>query len=437
MVGLRSVKIDSARCTSVVSTASAAALMLCATLLLLPLQRSYAETAAPRPQQSKRVPAGAEFFADGKMRTGFFESDAPAPAVKPQAPAAVAPAPAAPAPAAPAPVAPAPVAPVVAPSLDLRSIASKLDVRGRLAQNFVSNDPSVHLLPPDVVPPVRINPDAPGPFIGMALAHRQGDEVVAREYAKSWVKYQMNFLFEIRELTELIGDALIEQKVVEEDDWTGVGHFIDYEMAQTRKASGDPFKPTHDKAMERIESDPKNQAEIYFFFTLNCSWCRRMAPDVERLYRTIQRDSKVKMVALNMGKVPRDWMAEYRQFTGMTVPVFEGAAQAKAFRVGYVPALVVVAPNTKQAYLKTGEQSFARMYEFVRKVQGLPAEVTPEIEALISTPIGEQEMMQARSGKFRGTLLANRVSGGDPRRRGVTPVSLRPKATSERLIERF
>lgn len=426
MLGSKSEKQHSVRRPYVGLVGTTSRLLLLVAALVFPLHHALADTAPKREQAARRIPAGAEIFAEGKMRTGFFQGDAPAPAkVQPQPPVV-------------APVAPvAAPAPLVAPSLDLRAIASKLDVRGRLAQNFVSSDPSVHLLPPDVVPPVRINPDAPGPFIGMALAHRQGDDVVAREYAKTWVKYQMNFLFEVRELTELIGDALIEQKVVNEDDWNGVGTYIDYEMAQTRKASGDPFKPTHEKAMERIEPDPKNQAEVYFFFTLNCSWCRRMAPDVERLYRTIQRDTKVKMVALNMGKIPRDWLTEYRQFTGMTIPVFEGAAQAKAFRVGYVPALVVVSPNTKQAYLKTGEQSFARMYEFVRKVQGLPAEVTPEIEELVSTPIGENETELAKVGKFQGTLLANRSGTSDGRRSAVAPVSLRPKATSERLIDRF
>ncbi len=401
---------------------------LIAGLLVLVPHSAFAESNPKHKEIQPRIPAGAEIFAQGAQRGGFFDVEQPAPQ-------AAGPAKQIEAPVQPQAVAVPAAAPLVAPSLDLRKIVSKLDVRGQLAQNFVSNDPSVHLMPPDVVPPVRINPDAPGPFIGMALAHRQGDDAVAREYAKSWVKYQMNFLFEVRELTELIGDALIEQKVVDEDDWTGVGHYIDYEMAQTRKVSGDPFKPTHDKAMERIVSDPKNQAEVYFFFTLNCSWCRRMAPDVERLYRAIQRDSKVKMVALNMGKIPRDWLTEYRQFTGLTIPVFEGAAQAKAFRVGYVPALVVVSPNTKQAYLKTGEQSFARMYEFVRRVQGLPAEITPEIEQLVSTPVGENETTLAKFGKFQGTLLANRGAGANPR--GVAPVSLRPQTTSERMIERF
>ena len=229
--------------------------------------------------------------------------------------------------------------PKVVPGLDLLAIKQKLG-----GPAFVTNDPTMHILPPDQVPAVRINPEAPGPFVAMALANQQGDKALAKEYAKTLVKYQMNYFFEVRELTNLIGEALVDQGVVEEDNLPGVSQYIDYEMAKTRSETGDLFRPTHDRAMERIKGDARNEAEVYFFFTMNCSYCRRMAPDVERLWQTVQRDKKVKMVGLMLGKVPKDWVDEYRAYTGITLPIFEGAKQAKAFRVGFVPALVVVSP---------------------------------------------------------------------------------------------
>lgn len=289
---------------------------------------------------------------------------------------------------------------------------------------FVSSDPSTHILPPDQTPAVRINPEAPGPFVAMAAAYQSGDVELAAQYANQWVRYQMDFFFEVRELTNLIGRALIEQQVIDEDEWPGVTQLINYEFAESRKALGSRIKPVNSRAFERIAADPKNEVEIYFFMTMNCSWCRKMAPDLERLWKIAQRDRKVKMVGLTLGKIPERWLEEYRQYTGLTLPVYEGARLAKAFGVRYVPALVIVAPNRKRAYLKTGQQTFATMYEFMRRAQGLPASITSEVETVQATPIGELERRLGVS-----AALSTRQPAGP------APVVLR--TVTNQLIERF
>ena len=305
---------------------------------------------------------------------------------------------------------------------------SSADLLGRLdprrLPTFVSSDPLAHILPPDQTPSIRINPDAPGPFVAMTAAYQSGDLELAEQYANQWVRYQMDFFFEVRELTNLIGRALIAQQVIDEDEWPGVTQMINYEFAQSRKALGSRIKPVNARALERIVSDPKGEVEIYFFMTMNCSWCRRMAPDVERLWRIAQRDKKVKMVGLTMGKVPIAWLEEYRSYTGLSLPVYEGARLANSFGIRFVPALVIVTPNRKRAYLKTGQQSFAAMYEFLRKAQGLPAEISPEIEAVMAEPVGE---LERRTGVPRPQLA-------DPRS-GPQPVVVR--AVSNRGFERF
>ncbi len=274
---------------------------------------------------------------------------------------------------------------------DSLAIKDRLNVPSYKAPVFVGSDPSLHILPPDQDPGVRINPEAPGPFIGMAIANQAGDKQLAQAYAGSFVRYQLNLFFEVKQLTELIGQALIDQKVIADDDWDGMSQFIDYNYASARKENGELFKPTHERAMEQVKPDPKNQVEIYYFFSMNCSWCRKMAPDVERVWQVAKNDKSIRMVGLVPGKIPQKWLEEYREYTGLTLPIYEGAAQAKAFRVKYMPALVVVTPNSKQAYLKTGEQSFARMYEFIKKAQGLPASMTAEVERLTNTRIGQVE----------------------------------------------
>ena len=254
-------------------------------------------------------------------------------------------------------------------------------------------------LPPEQVPQVRVNDDAPMPFVQMLMANRAGDKVMAARYADTWVKYQQNFFFEVRELTQLIGEAMIQNKLIDDDDWDGMPQYINYEFAKTRRETNDLFKPTQEAAMRMIKPDEHNQADVYYFFRFDCAYCRTMAPDVERLYKTFKYDRNVKMVGMMLEDTPADWMKEYRKYTGLTLPTVDGKELAKSFNIKAAPALVVVAPNGKRAYLKSGQQSFASMYEFVRTVQGLPATMSPDVQQIAAMKIGEVETSKFNPGK--------------------------------------
>lgn len=272
---------------------------------------------------------------------------------------------------------------------------------------FQGGDPkSRNIPPPEENPSILVNPDSPAPVLGMIDSYRRGDEQKAGEYADQFVRYVQNYFFEVRKITQLFGQALVRQHVISEDDWVGVGQYIDYEMAKTRKERNIVIKPTQEVAMKRIKADEKHEAEIYYFFTMNCSWCRYMAPDVERLWRVAQRDPKVKMTALTLEDVPEDWITEYRRYTGLSVPIFDGKEAAKKLDIGFVPALVIVSPTGKHAYKKTGQQTFERMYEFLRTVQGLPVELSGELLRLVEAPIGEAEIAQAKGNPRKITVVS-------------------------------
>ena len=300
------------------------------------------------------------------------------------------------------------------------------------------------LLPPDQVPQVRLNPDAPPVIFGMVSCMRSGDKECAERYADAWVKYQQNFFFEVREMTQLIGEALIRQGQIDDEEWRGVPQFIDHEFAQARVETKSVFRPSHDVAMQRIKADTKNQAAIYYFFNFNCAWCRKMAPDMERLYQAVKGDPNVKIVGLTLGPVPKDWLDEYRSYTGLTMPVMNGEAVAKAFGVRFTPALVVVAPTDARAYRKTGAQSFSRIYEFVRRVQGLPATLTPEVQRVAAMKIGEIDNAKFLPPKNRHIWVAedeermvieqklNGSAGTPPKR-----VAKRVPASSKVTMEKF
>ena len=243
----------------------------------------------------------------------------------------------------------------------------------------------------------RTSADAPDQFKNLIVSYRLGDIKGAEKFADDYVAYMMNLMFEVKQITGLIGKALVKRGAVEEDDMVGVGQYLDVNFAEARANNYSPLRPTHEEAMKRITPDPKGQAEIYYFFTPSCEYCRAMAADVERLWTIVKGDKNLRMAALTVAPGTKGLIDSYRQYTGLTLPILDGRQVAKSFSVAFIPALVVVASNSKVAYLKSGEQNFQRMYEFVRKVQGLPADITPDIKKLIATPIGEQERKQNKT----------------------------------------
>ncbi len=296
----------------------------------------------------------------------------------------------------------------------------------RIEQNlrYVSDKPGENpVRAPGTVQSIRVSPDAPAPAKGMIGAIRLGDKELASQYADDLIVMQKNYFFEVREITQLIGEALVRQKVIEDEDWIGAEQQMEIEMAKTRHQMGELLKPDHDTAMERVKPDPKNQAEIFYFFSMNCSWCRMMAPNVERLWRVAKNDPNVKMATFVIGKTDPAHLKLYREYTGLTAPILDGEEMGKKFNIRYVPTIVIVSPNGNRAYRKTGQQNFARMYQFLRTVQGVPATVTAQVERLVDTPIGEVELKQAANvqvAKKRGTQRGKRarlVRTAEPRQR--------------------
>lgn len=287
-------------------------------------------------------------------------------------------------------------------------------------------------LPPDQTPQVAINPEAPSSVISMIESNRRGDKVTAKSYAKQFVRMLQNYFFEVREITELIGDALIEENAIKEDDWVGASQGIDIELAKTRLEKGIPIKPTHDVAMTRIVPDPKKEVEIYFLFTRSCSYCRLMAPDVERIYQVVKGDERVKLTGLVVGAGDEIWLKEFRAYTGVTFPVFDGTDLAKSLNLKYMPVILVVSPNGQKSYFKSGQQTFDRMYEFVRVAQGLPVEDSSILQSIIKTPIGEGERLIAASVQERSPIYVSRYNSAAPMK-----VSFPKKLEAKIQVDKF
>jgi len=260
-----------------------------------------------------------------------------------------------------------------------------------IGSTFSGVDPQAHLTPPDARAQMRINPEAPGPFIGLATAYFSGDMQTAKAYSKQFVQYMSDLTFAVKDITRLIGEAMIEAKQINEEDWDGVEQYLDVELAKSREESGSPLKVTHEDALRKITPDSKGEVEIYYFFTLNSAHARKMAPQVERLWRVAQKDKRIKMVGLTLGSQPKEWIESYKKYTGLTLPVMNGEIAAKSFDLAFVPAIVVVTPNNPAAYVRTGQSDFSRLYQFVKKAQGQDLTMDSFATKLLQVKIGEDE----------------------------------------------
>jgi hypothetical protein len=283
-------------------------------------------------------------------------------------------------------------------------------------------------------PQVKADSTAPGSFQSIVTALDEGNEAAAKDATSRFVDYLSELLFKVNAITRLIGQEKVRRKEMSEEELEGALDVFAHGMAAARETQGFPARISYDTAMKHIETDPKGEANVYYFFTLNCSNCRKMAPDVERLWRATLPDQKVRMAVLTLGNQPRSWIDSYMRYTGMRMPILNGEKIAKKLGVRFAPTVVVVAPNTGNAYRMVGQQNFEELYGFVRRVQGLPQELStitdPKIRKLIDQPIGEVEERQAQEGND----LAPRgpAGNGGPK---LTPV--RAKVAPVQTIERF
>ena len=256
---------------------------------------------------------------------------------------------------------------------------------------FVGDDPSERILPADKTPPVRVNKDAPGPFIAMKKAYDEGDIEAAHAFADQYVRYMQRVMFEVRELSQMVGEALVKNGVVEEDDWVGVSQYLGRELARNKGSEKVSFKATADVSLERIKADANGKAEIYVFCSVTSTYCREMGPSIERIYRLTKSDPNIKFGVYTVGTGQNEWLADFKSYAGMSMPIQDGNSLAKQFRVSFVPSVVIRAPTLNRAYLRTGMITFPRFFEFVRTVQGKPTLLSDGEMRSVSMPIGLAE----------------------------------------------
>lgn len=270
------------------------------------------------------------------------------------------------------------------------------------------------ILPPDQTPPISVNPEAPSAFRGLKIAMDSGNKEMKEKYADQYVRYMQRLMLEVREITQLIGEAMVRQGVVDEEDWVGVGQYLTKELAEARTDKNDMLSVTPEVALDAIKPDPNGKAEVYIFCSPSSRYCREMGPDIERLHRLTKSDPQVKFGFFMLGSTEDPRVKAFKEYTGISAPVQDGTALAKQFRIAFVPAVVVRSSSTNEMYLRTGVVPFARLFQLVRKVQGRPPILRENEMQVVSARIGLMEKDAASSSKMAGGVVSVDYSGHAP-----------------------
>lgn len=109
------------------------------------------------------------------------------------------------------------------------------------------------------------------------------------------------------------------------------------------------IKPIEPKSASLLPFKGKNL--FIFFFSVNCSHCKKAAPHIEKLAKELSPDS-LNFVAVATEHSPVKKIPEFRKNTGLTLPVFYDHLRAfsNAYGAGTVPIFTLI--NKKGNYFQ-------------------------------------------------------------------------------------
>lgn len=239
----------------------------------------------------------------------------------------------------------------------------------------------------------------------------RGDSETAAACARQYVRYLVDVMYLVTEWTEYVGQAFIEEKVIEEEEWHGVPDIIDRSLVTAGAEMGSFVRPSIDHALERVEADPDGKIEILYFFSLANDYSRLMSPDAERVWRLVKDDPRVSMTGLVKGETPESWVNAFREFSDLTMPVRDGNEVARQLNVSVAPSFVVITESNSKAYIISGQQSFENIYSLYRAAQGKGTELTKQAKALLKKPLGRLEQLAMKEAGLAVDDTKNSASG--------------------------
>jgi hypothetical protein len=257
--------------------------------------------------------------------------------------------------------------------------------------------------------------NAPKPFKGMMAALNSGQDELAFQYAKKYVRYLKTLQDRNQEITGYVGKAMVREGMAGSETWISNKEYAkqqelldkDLERSKTDK-SGDVTKSTNDERVralvDRARQDEDRSASLdgassenearlrarealslkvpvakdgkvdaYVFLKLADTSSQKMAQEIEKLNRSVSKEHGVNLVVFSVDKLSNEQLQAFSAQYQLSYQVQPGDVLAKNMKVTSTPATILIQPATGYRMVEQGAKNFFYLDELIKIMQGRSA----------------------------------------------------------------
>lgn len=268
---------------------------------------------------------------------------------------------------------------------------------------------------PALDPEIPVVKDAPTPFRAMMASLDAGEDELAFQYARQYVRHVRNLQERGNRVVGLIGQGLEREGLLEPGSWQSAPQYARdrnlLEQDQNKIASNNsnskldektrallekataaedatlvpketmpPNVVEFDEDLERekvrvsligkVPVDPQGKVDIYFFFRPQDSKSVEMAKELQFLYAATKDDPNVNLMAVTLDVVSNGTLEKFRNHTTATYPIRNDGKLSKIFGVKDSPTTMFVAQSSGKARQELGARKFYYLEELLRAMKG-------------------------------------------------------------------
>ena len=292
---------------------------------------------------------------------------------------------------------------VLEPRMEQPQTAPPLTVASAAPQAFTSGDDVLKTYgDPTKDAPVLAQENAPKPFKAMMAAFETGDDQLAYQYARQWVRYMGNLQKRTLRVVEAAkaaqqGEAVLSdtapesnrlRQMIVNDNANLAANLDPRAQAILKQAEADedaapqmsqnPLEQQELKAREevrrqiagKIPVDPKGRADVYLFLGVNDKDTEKFVQLANQIYERTSMIDNVNFAAFSTARLNKDAMQRIRQRLGLNFDLLVGDSFSKELQLRTTPAVVIVSPTTGKVIKESGDKPFFYYDELIAAVQG-------------------------------------------------------------------
>lgn len=228
---------------------------------------------------------------------------------------------------------------------------------------------------PGEEPALTPEDNAPTPFKAMGAALDSGNDELAFQYAKQYVRYIAGTTKRVTTIDQLT-DLAFEREGIRpaqnknnpyqrllnkdleaaeegDDDSLAVeaSGGRDSKLSALIRKAAESEGVDLTKGRSSVPVDPRGEVQVLFFFNPSDAQAAQIAQHVEKARMRFQRDLNVKVTGYAVAPTSQPNLAAFSKGVGISFPLLQrGVSVATALGVKHVPSVLLLAPNAQKTY---------------------------------------------------------------------------------------